>query len=206
MNLFSYVEAIIIASGVFEILLLAWLLVSIAIIPRPKEITLKAARRDSASPSAKLTLNVGCGADTWGDVRVDIGNYSETCGYGGRTKANIIASAEQLPFQNCVFREARAHHVLEHIPNPQRALDELVRVSDIANVKVPVNNGYSMLIEFIALSQSLLIGPRSFPKILSEITRWPDRYSDHKWYITLEGVPSKKNTLFGIPRELETVV
>jgi hypothetical protein len=206
LNILSYVEAIVIAIGVFEILLLVWLLVSMAIIPRPKEIKLKAGRRNSAKPSAKLTLNVGCGGDTWGDVRVDIGKYSKTCGYGGRTRANTIASAQQLPFQDCVFREARAHHVLEHIPNPQRALDELVRVSDIANVKVPVNNGYSMLIEFIALSQSLLIDPRFFPKILAEITRWPRRYSDHRWYITFEGAPAKRNTLFGIPRELETVI
>jgi hypothetical protein len=194
---------VVIAAGfLFEACLLLWLLVSLAIIPRPRNITIKVQKTEKERSLAELGLNVGCGADKWGDVRIDQGKYSETCGYGGQTTANIIGSAEFLPFRDDVFRDARAFHVLEHVPNPQRALDEIRRASHGANVRVPVSNACSMLIEFLRFNFCVLVAPREASTILLEIIRWPKRYSDHRWYITFD-VPAKKNMLYGIPRELE---
>jgi hypothetical protein len=203
LNVLSYVMAVIAAGFLFEACLLVWLLVSLAIIPKPSNITIRVRKPGVDVPEVELALNVGCGADMWGDVRLDQGRYSETCGYRRRTTSNIIASAELLPFRDGIFREARAFHVLEHVPNPQQALDEILRVSHRANVRVPIANAYSMFIEFLRFNFCLVVASKEVPTIFSEITRWPKRYSDHKWCITFDGVPAEKNTFCGIPRELE---
>jgi SAM-dependent methyltransferase len=183
LNFLSYIAIMVLVGTLFEVSLIAWLLISLAILPRPKKLTIKVRKRDSVEYRVELMLNVGCGADAWGDIRLDRGRYSETSGYGGRTSANVIADAEQLPFRDNSFHMSRAYHVLEHVPNPQRAFDEILRVSCEADIKVPVSNAYSMLIEFLTLNGSLVVAPKGFFMILSEITQWPKRYSDHKWYL-----------------------
>jgi len=69
---------------------------------------------------AELVLNLGCGEQTCGDVRVDI--Y--------RSKAvNILADAEQfLPFRNSAFDEVYSSHFFEHLRNASAGLSEMVRV------------------------------------------------------------------------------
>lgn len=67
----------------------------------------------------KLVLNLGCGEQTYGDVRVDI--------YRG--KANLLADVEKsLPFKNDVFDEVYSRHFFEHLKNPSIGLSEMVRV------------------------------------------------------------------------------
>ena len=68
----------------------------------------------------RLVLNLGCGEQTYGDVRVDI--Y--------RSKAvNILADAEQfLPFRNSAFDEVYSSHFFEHLRNASAGLSEMVRV------------------------------------------------------------------------------
>ena len=85
------------------------------------------------------TLNVGCGNDVWGDVRVDVSQVNQL---GDRISPNLIASAEALPFRDGVFSEARCYHVLEHLPNPRKAVREIQRVSESATLRFPVDDGF----------------------------------------------------------------
>lgn len=78
----------------------------------------------------KPTLNLGCGHDKWGDVRIDV---------SGKSAANLILDFDknQLPFPDKYFREVRLFHVLEHSKNPQRLLNEAIRVGDRVHAKFP---------------------------------------------------------------------
>jgi hypothetical protein len=73
-------------------------------------------------------INIGCGNDSWGDIRIDIHRTRTT---------NIVASAEDLPFRDDSFGETRMWHVLEHSKNPQLALSEALRVSKHVHAKFP---------------------------------------------------------------------
>jgi SAM-dependent methyltransferase len=66
------------------------------------------------------TLNVGCGPDCWGDVRLDI--YKEC-------KPTLIGDAQFLPFVENCFKTVKISHCLEHLENPSRALGECLRVT-----------------------------------------------------------------------------
>jgi hypothetical protein len=71
------------------------------------------------------SLNVGCGLDLWGDVRIDRG-----CEFlDWRFKPTILADAHYLPFRNGAFKKAKSSHVLEHLKYPVKALNELTRVT-----------------------------------------------------------------------------
>lgn len=66
------------------------------------------------------TLNVGCGEDEWGDIRLDIKRqFSPT----------IVADAHNLPFRKNSFKIAKASHILEHLSNPNEAMNELLNVT-----------------------------------------------------------------------------
>jgi len=69
--------------------------------------------------TANLVLNLGCGKQMYGDVRVDL--------YRG--KANLIVDVEKsLPFKDNVFDEVYSRHFFEHLRNPSSVLGEMVRV------------------------------------------------------------------------------
>lgn len=69
--------------------------------------------------TAKLVLNLGCGEQTYGDVRVDL--------YHG--KANLLADIEKsLPFKSDIFDEVYSRYLFEHLRNPSFVLSEMVRV------------------------------------------------------------------------------
>ncbi len=88
----------------------------------------EAGHRSDPQLGGGLQLNVGCGGDPFGDVRVDMSR---------RGTANVIASAEYLPFANKSFLLVRCWHVLEHCKRPQRALDEAMRVALEVNARFP---------------------------------------------------------------------
>jgi len=70
-------------------------------------------------PTTKLILNLGCGEQTYGDVRIDL--------YRGG--ANLLADVEKsLPFKSDVFDEVYSRHVFEHLRNPSLVLSEMVRM------------------------------------------------------------------------------
>jgi len=66
-----------------------------------------------------LTLNVGAGETTYGDIRLDLYRSSTI---------NVLADAEFLPFKSDVFDIVYSQNVLEHLPNPLNALLEKKRV------------------------------------------------------------------------------
>ena len=79
-----------------------------------------------------IMLNVGCGSDFRGDVRLDI-HKTEA--------ANLLADAQFLPFRSRVFDLVFCISVLEHIPSWSQALQEILRVSrDSVLLEVPVNS------------------------------------------------------------------
>jgi ubiquinone/menaquinone biosynthesis C-methylase UbiE len=81
---------------------------------------------------AGITLNVGCGEDLRGDIRLD----KEKTG-----AANIVAAAEFLPFRSKSFSFVFSLSVLEHIPSWKQAFQEILRVSrSKVLLEVPVNS------------------------------------------------------------------
>lgn len=72
------------------------------------------------------SLNVGCGGDQWGDVRVDLGFSFIT---DETFRPTILADACSLPFKDGLFEVVKASHVLEHLNNPSKALNEILRVA-----------------------------------------------------------------------------
>lgn len=68
-----------------------------------------------------ITLNLGCGHlnREEGEIGVDI---NPDC------NPDVLASAENLPFDDEFFDNAKAVHVLEHVDNIVRVMDEVSRV------------------------------------------------------------------------------
>ena len=79
------------------------------------------------------TLNIGCGATTKGDVNIDLYPEDRTqCMHRWNPKQTpnfVLADAQNLPFKDKCFLNIYCSHVLEHIPNPFAALNEMKRVS-----------------------------------------------------------------------------
>lgn len=67
-----------------------------------------------------VTLDVGCGNNPCGTVNIDIDRESS---------ADVIASAEYLPFRNDTFNLVRSFHVLEHVNEPAKMMLEMLRVT-----------------------------------------------------------------------------
>lgn len=67
----------------------------------------------------ELILNIGCGEDRFGDVRLDLAPTSST---------TIVADAQSLPFRDSVFERTYERNLLEHLPNPGKHLSEVNRV------------------------------------------------------------------------------
>ena len=77
-----------------------------------------------------MMLNIGCGNDKEGDVRLDI---------KPTPTANIIADAHHLPLRN-LFKRIKCYHVLEHLYSPIRALREMRRVCNNGFIHIRVPN------------------------------------------------------------------
>jgi len=60
-----------------------------------------------------VNLNIGCGSDKWGDIRLDIHRTLST---------NLIVDAQNLPFKPNSFKLAKVSHVLEHLVHNQVSL------------------------------------------------------------------------------------
>ena len=67
-----------------------------------------------------MILNVGCGDDLYGDIRVDIIKTRAT---------NVLCDIESgLPFRSEIFEQVYAKFILEHLRNPGNVLREIQRV------------------------------------------------------------------------------
>jgi hypothetical protein len=108
------------------------------------------------SPTGGWTLNLGCGPDDWGDVRVDIDSKTQT---GVASKFNIRADAHMLPFRDRAFSYGRCWHVLEHVEKPAQVISELQRTCIEGSMRFPVDEGYymQMMIGAISLDWPLFI-------------------------------------------------
>ena len=67
----------------------------------------------------ELSVNIGCGETSDGDVRVD---FIRT------PTATVVADALNLPFRDCTFTQAYERNLLEHMPNPAFHLAEVRRI------------------------------------------------------------------------------
>jgi len=66
-----------------------------------------------------MILNLGCGNDAYGDVRLDT---------FPTLTATIVADCQCLPFRDNSFSEVYERNVFEHLPNPGLHLIEVKRV------------------------------------------------------------------------------
>jgi len=87
------------------------------------------------------TLDVGCGATPRGDVNIDLfpnNKEQSILPYDPKRIKNFIkADAENLPFRDKTFKKVYAIHVLEHLKNPFKALNEWKRVAKIILIRLP---------------------------------------------------------------------
>ncbi len=129
-----------------------------------------------------MNLNIGCGGDPWGDVRLDLDYRTQT---GVPSKLNIRADAHNLPFRDSAFDEVRCWHVLEHVKDPRRVVSEIKRVSRKASMRFPIYDGYKreMLVSIVKLS------PHGF---FSAFRTLKNRY--HLWILTPKalGLPGRQ--------------
>lgn len=148
-----------------------------------------------------LKLNVGCGTDPYGDVRIDIAIKRQYC--EEKNTLNLFADAHKLPLRRKVFSESRCFHVLEHLKDPNKAVNEINRVTNgIVTLRFPVWHGYSFLIEVIFLIKVLLHSPIEYKKhVMNRVLSWKNRYSEHKYY--LKPIKAKINKQYMLPREYE---
>lgn len=116
-------------------------------------------------------LNLGCGQDDWGDIRVDLDFATQT---GVPSNLNLRADAHALPFRDKAFARCRCWHVLEHAQNPVQVLNEIRRVSSSADVRFPVDEGYKM---------QMLIGIVSLEWQIFKTAYLTFRRRAHKWII-----------------------
>lgn len=91
-----------------------------------------------------MILNVGCGLNGSGDVNCDISRSGaseklaniQEFGVPRKTLIDpsnirnfVLCDCRALPFKSGVFDVVRSEHVIEHVPNPQKMLAEMVRCS-----------------------------------------------------------------------------
>lgn len=69
-----------------------------------------------------MFLNLGCGNDSRGDIRIDINPE--------RKGLNIIADAHCIPLRDNVFDCVFCKSTLEHLKSPIKGLSEMKRVSN----------------------------------------------------------------------------
>jgi SAM-dependent methyltransferase len=87
-----------------------------------------------------MNLNIGCGSDDYGDVRLDIDYHTQT---GIVSKLNIRADAHYLPFKDKSFEYVKCWHCIEHTAKPMQVIREIERVSYHYSIRFPSDNGYT---------------------------------------------------------------
>lgn len=60
---------------------------------------------------------------------------------------HIASSAEELPFANDVFGAVMIKHVVEHLPNPERAIREIGRVTALGGILILATPNLSSLLK-----------------------------------------------------------
>jgi len=68
-----------------------------------------------------LNVDIGCDIFPRATITVDINR---------EVKPTVVADIRFLPFQDKVFKQAICSHVLEHLDNPLRGIQEMKRISE----------------------------------------------------------------------------
>ena len=88
-------------------------------------------------------VDVGCGEGWWGRTFLETGNAKRVVGVDGAFGGDALAELSQASFKACDLSEEFWHsslgyhdlavclEVAEHLPNPVRLIDELVRVAPV---------------------------------------------------------------------------
>lgn len=81
--------------------------------------------------TAYRRLDIGCGSVPAGDVNVDLLIQDDDRNLNAVPPCEnfVKAAAEALPFQDDVFIEVYSSHLLEHTPDPDVCLKEMLRVA-----------------------------------------------------------------------------
>lgn len=79
-----------------------------------------------------MILDVGCGSNPRGDVNVDLflntlQEYDQKS--LTKTKVDVLADGNHLPFKTNSFDKVISHHTIEHTSTPFKFLQEIIRVS-----------------------------------------------------------------------------
>ncbi len=94
-----------------------------------------------------ITLNLGCGRDRFGTVRLDIRKEG--------TSANLIADINYLPFKEGCFDIIRAWDVIEHLEKHPvetvATLMKLLRENGLIHIRTPSENYKQLIIEVMSL-------------------------------------------------------
>lgn len=130
-----------------------------------------------------LTINIGCGSNPWGDIRVDRTRNPKEYYLDGKPSANFIADAEHLPFVDKCFSELRAFHVLEHVRDWKTALKEWCRVSGKITIRFPTNSNGGVIFIKSFLQNLDLHKIRLISKNLKSMTRLKEQCNEHLWQI-----------------------
>lgn len=137
-----------------------------------------------------LVLEVGSGGNPhpFSDVLVE--KYLEDTHRFAQLKVDrplVLADATNLPFKDSAFSYSLAFHVLEHIENPARFLDEQCRVSlggylETPNALYERISPYAMhLLEIMLRGEELVIRKKSAPMELDPISQSRLLDSDNEW-------------------------
>lgn len=117
-------------------------------------------KEESTGDDEVLNLSVGCGLDDWGDVRLDIDKFR----YHRKSKLNIRGDAQNLPCRDKVFRKTLASHLLEHLSDWKKAIQEWCRVAvKEIEIVIPVDAG---LVNTQICSEILSLTPSGFQDFL----------------------------------------
>ena len=76
-------------------------------------------------------LNICCGTIDGGGVNADIFQHTRLPNFV------LLEDVYNLPFKDKQFKKALCSHTLEHVADPQRFYDELVRVSEELTIIIP---------------------------------------------------------------------
>ncbi|OGC43812.1 hypothetical protein A2Y85_01185 [candidate division WOR-3 bacterium RBG_13_43_14] len=79
----------------------------------------------------KWDLNICCGKTDGGGVNVDIIQHADLPNF------RIVDNIYKLPFENKQFDRVLCSHTIEHVDDPQRFLNEMMRVGTDVTVILP---------------------------------------------------------------------
>jgi SAM-dependent methyltransferase len=132
------------------------------------------------------TLNIGCGPDRTGSVRVDLSTWSAF--NEEPSAANVVADAENLPFRDTVFNDVLCANVLEHLDNPKQAIAEARRVGGRCRFIYP-HDRWGLIVEVLSTVSHFFTKrkPLETCRFIRKWLRWKERHLDHKWRITMPG-------------------